>query len=698
MARVALAFTCCCVVSLSTAADVVFNELHYHPPGDRRKEEFIELYNSGLQWVDLEGWSLENGVRFTFGPGTTIAPNGFVVVARDAKALRERRRLPEGAVVVGDFEGRLSNRGDILELRRPDGLRVAWLHYHDGSDRENSVWPRGADGFGPSLELRHAHPDWSRPWFWEASRLPGGTPGEPNSVALETEAAADRSEKERGSGQRLVISEARWVGEKPFVELLAMGSGTVSLDDYSLSVADEGRSAVTLKGSLKRGYHLIEGDLLAPLLVPDEKTPKPRVIYLLHGTGRQRRLVDVLLLAETPPAGSCCRSPEHPGETVVAPKATPGAPNRLSEEAAIVVNEIHYHGLAETGSDEFIELFNRSSDAVELEGWRLQRAVSFEFPAGAKIGPGEYAVVARDPDTVRRRVPEASKGQVFGPWSGQLSNAGETVVLSDGRGQLVDSVPYRDREPWPRAADGDGFSAELRHPDLDNEWGAAWTAGGPDGTPCRKNARSQKHVGPIVAHVWHTPVAPSPQDRVIIHARVLSTRRVSQVALFYRDAAAGGSARKRSMSDKGTQEDGAARDGHFTAVLPKVRAGGIVAFRIAARDSSGGMSQMPSRGDYYVGTAPQAKPARWPTPTYHVLMPPASWSEMRGRGRDLKNPVNCSFVASISGPPLRGFQLPGEHRGTASYRATIRHRGNNSLRPTRNPLDPATGVCPIGST
>jgi len=36
-------------------ADVVINEVMYHPPGDRDELQFIELANSGTAPVDLSG-------------------------------------------------------------------------------------------------------------------------------------------------------------------------------------------------------------------------------------------------------------------------------------------------------------------------------------------------------------------------------------------------------------------------------------------------------------------------------------------------------------------------------------------------------------------------------------------------------------------------------------------------------------------
>ena len=65
-------------------ADVVINEVMYHPPGDREELQFIELANSGTAPVDLSGWSFSKGVKFTFPARTTLPPGGYTAVASAA--------------------------------------------------------------------------------------------------------------------------------------------------------------------------------------------------------------------------------------------------------------------------------------------------------------------------------------------------------------------------------------------------------------------------------------------------------------------------------------------------------------------------------------------------------------------------------------------------------------------------------------
>src|SRR5205809_5547444 len=81
----------CC--NLASAA-VVINEIFYHAPNDLENLQWIELFNSADQPVDISGWSLDQGKLFTFPKDTAIAAQGYVIVALDSNQFRLNYRLP----------------------------------------------------------------------------------------------------------------------------------------------------------------------------------------------------------------------------------------------------------------------------------------------------------------------------------------------------------------------------------------------------------------------------------------------------------------------------------------------------------------------------------------------------------------------------------------------------------------------------
>lgn len=142
--------------------------------------------------------------------------------------------------------------------------------------------------------------------------------------------------------------------------------------------------------------------------------------------------------------------------------------------AAVVINEIHYDPDVKTELVEFIELFNTGTSAVDVAGWSLSEGVSFTFPAGTTIASGGYLVVAENPAALQRKFGV----QALGPWLGRLSSEGETIVLRNGAGEVVDEVDYQLGFPWPTVGDPPGNSIELVNPALENDVGGSWRASG----------------------------------------------------------------------------------------------------------------------------------------------------------------------------------------------------------------------------
>jgi hypothetical protein len=124
-------------------------------------------------------------------------------------------------------------------------------------------------------------------------------------------------------------------------------------------------------------------------------------------------------------------------------------------------------------SESWIELFNRSSNAVSLTGWKLSEAVSFDFPSNTVINPGGFLVIVEDPAAMQAKYPSLN---VLGPWSGNLSGSSDRIVLEDAAENPADEVRYYDDRPWPGYANGAGSSLELRDARADNSRPEAWAA------------------------------------------------------------------------------------------------------------------------------------------------------------------------------------------------------------------------------
>ncbi|MDB6029728.1 MAG: Ig domain protein group 2 domain protein, partial [Verrucomicrobiales bacterium] len=119
-------------------------------------------------------------------------------------------------------------------------------------------------------------------------------------------------------------------------------------------------------------------------------------------------------------------------------------------------------------TEEWIELYNWSTNTVDLTGWKLDGAIAYRFPAGTTIPANEYLVVANSTNDLRAKWPEVA-AKILGNFTSKLS-VGEIVRLEDPSGFPVNAVPIYEIG-W---SDGGGSSLELIDPRADNTAEQAW--------------------------------------------------------------------------------------------------------------------------------------------------------------------------------------------------------------------------------
>jgi hypothetical protein len=175
-----------------------------------------------------------------------------------------------------------------------------------------------------------------------------------------------------------------------------------------------------------------------------------------------------------------------------------GLPNAAAKVGPVVISEIMYHpvtlsgtNFTENSDEEFIELFNITTNAVAFydpmavtNHWNLGGGVDYEFPAGVTLPAGGLAIVVGfDPianpgalANFRAKYGAGTNAPIYGPYSGRLDNAGESIQLfkpdapqTAGHPDagfvpyvLVDFVNYSPVGSWPSEADGPGMSLQRR--------------------------------------------------------------------------------------------------------------------------------------------------------------------------------------------------------------------------------------------
>lgn len=107
----------------------------------------------------------------------------------------------------------------------------------------------------------------------------------------------------------------------------------------------------------------------------------------------------------------------------------------LSVAATVQVNEIAWMGTSVSATDEWIELWNDGSEAVNLEGWKLEAADgSPKILLGGTIAGGGYFLLERSDDD---SVPGITADLLY---TGALGNSGEYLKLTDTAGGLVHEI------------------------------------------------------------------------------------------------------------------------------------------------------------------------------------------------------------------------------------------------------------------
>ncbi len=350
-----------------------------------------------------------------------------------------------------------------------------------------------------------------------------------------------------------------------------------------------------------------------------------------------------------------------------------------------VISEIHYHPAAIDGSEpttlEFIELTETGDAASDLDGWQIDRGVTFLFP-DVQLAAGERLVVAADPDAFKAAYPNIDN--VLGPWLGTLSNRGESIRLLDHEGEIVDRVRYADEGDWAvrrRATvggqpgwiweaphDGGGYSLELIDLGRTNASGQNWkTSLIPGGTPGHENSVSSQDTPPMITNAGHHPAVPTARDEVLVSATILTkTGEDVDVKAHYR----------LSTNDPGPFQEmtmHSDESGRFAAALPPQPHGRVVEFYLSA--TSNGLTQTwPSPTD---SSGTQGANALYQVdeeaedsdqPYYRVIMPVEE--DLRFRPSTFPSGSNAQMNAT--------FIVSRHGETSVRYRAGIRRRGNSS--------------------
>jgi micrococcal nuclease len=128
------------------------------------------------------------------------------------------------------------------------------------------------------------------------------------------------------------------------------------------------------------------------------------------------------------------------------PSPTPAG--TTANKGDVVINEVQYDP-PQSGADnayEWVELFNRTEEAIHLEGWRIRDNREEDYIPPLTLPANGFAVIAATEEGFYANFPDFDGSIVFlhGPIGNGLSNDGDCIILEDSEGRVIDALSYGD--------------------------------------------------------------------------------------------------------------------------------------------------------------------------------------------------------------------------------------------------------------
>lgn len=473
--------------------EIVINEIMYEP-SDESGAEFIEILNRTDENYDLTDWLLGDSTDETEIPrGVLIRENETLVLTDSQTFAAETDKF----VFIPDFQS-LNNSGDAITLKNAAGSVIDSLFYR-------ADW--GIDEPGISLERKDPAGLSTDPGNWKSSTSErGATPGMENSTFEIDESAP----------------------EILFANFFHPDSIEVEFNEY-VDLTSGGENKLAKGGGL-------------------QKQSQSNARFLLNGTPADLLFYDtnsgdrVILDGSAVSQGEeVTLSVENLGDykgnvatSLQQPIAQP------ISEGDIIFNEIMFDPISDErdglpDQSQYVEIFNRRSYAISLEGFVLHDEpnedgeISIIEPIRSNrqwLPANGYALIYPEPEDVPF---SNSRAADFFGLSGDmqefaiqtdrttlsLTNTGRQIYLADSTMQTIDMVDYVPEWHNPNVMDTKGIALERINPNFDtndeSNWGSNSTPLG--GSPGSENSIYQGSEQTISGNdIAFTPNPFSPDD------------------------------------------------------------------------------------------------------------------------------------------------------------------------------------------
>jgi len=434
--------------------DIVINEIMADPtPSLLLPEyEYLELFNTTQEEMNLNGWILAIGGSEKLLTGAVIDAEGYLILGRD--------EYENAFSSYGSYYGlesfSLSNSGQELRLIDNKGRLIYRIYYRDSWYGENEK----SDG-GWSIEQINPFDPCLGKENWHASAdIKGGSPGKINSV-YDDQLISIKMVK------ACVIDSVRIL-----VEFNQSMHSDLVLNPESFTTDHEGGSIEAILPA-NPGFSVF-------MLYP-ENPLLPGITYQL----------------------SCIKELQNcNGESAMVSESIRIALPRDALKGDLAINEVLFNPFP--GGGDYVEVYNRSDRAVSLVGLSLG-SVRHNPPAPPDTSfativeecmvllPGEYIVLCENMQEIDRfyNCSETQHSLTIDGFPSYNNESG-TILLLDRGARVLDAFSYHEDMHFPLLNTAEGVALERLHPERPaydpTNWHSASQQSG-FGTPGYKNSQ-----------------------------------------------------------------------------------------------------------------------------------------------------------------------------------------------------------------
>ncbi len=452
---------------------IIINEIMYAPVGDM--PEWVEFYNASSSAVNVGGWKISGAntksQSVLAGTQSIIQPGAYFLATTDSSL--QKYFAVSVPLFVEPFSALHNTTPDAVVLFDSRGVVM------------DSVWytPTWGGVNGKSLERIDYGFSSTDSANWRSS-LP--TPGIENNAA-----------------------------RKNFDMALTSGSAKVSENGLIVTATVRNNGRRTAAGFIVRFYYDAVGDsIVSPMKLVHTANggflaPSDSMIVQFNWQTIAKGKIPIICVVD------------FSGDQRISNNTIFFSGVNAFSPQSVVINEILYEPLA--GYSEFIELFNRSADTVDVQGWKIMDAPSssgnrIQFPNKALLlFPNQFLVIAADSSFfVQYPLLKASTGglTLVAHKDLSLNNSGDDVVLVDQTNTTIDSLRYSPSWHNPSLNTSTaGRSIERINPSLGSNDKRNWsTSVAPSGaTPLQTNSIFTKGI-PSAAGLSLSPNPFSPDN------------------------------------------------------------------------------------------------------------------------------------------------------------------------------------------